>query len=119
MYLGQIFEDVAKNRWTLDNQNPKAPYPRLTTGENTNNKQASTYWQRDMSFLRLKNAEIGYTLPRSLTKKWGMSTVRFYVQGVNLLTFSDFKLWDPEVNANYGNVYPLVRTVTLGVNVNF
>lgn len=119
MRLGQIFEDVAKNRWTLDNQNPNAPYPRLSLNEVTNNKQKSTFWQRDMSFLRLKNAEIGYTLPRSLTKKWGMSTVRFYVQGVNLLTFSDFKLWDPEVDANYGNVYPMVRTVTLGVNVNF
>lgn len=119
MRLGQIFEDVAKNRWTLDNQNPNAPYPRLSMNEVTNNKQKSTYWQRDMSFLRLKNAEIGYTLPKSLTKKWGLSTIRFYVQGVNLLTFSDFKLWDPELDANYGNVYPTVRTVTLGVNVNF
>lgn len=117
--LGQIFEDVAKNRWTLDNQNPNAPYPRLSLNKVDNNQQLSTYWQRDMSFLRLKDAEIGYTLPESMTKKWGLSKIRFYIQGKNLVTFSDFKLWDPEVNANYGNVYPLIRTFAIGANVNF
>ncbi len=95
--MGQIFEDVAKNRWTLDNQNPNAPYPRLSLNKVDNNQQLSTYWQRDMSFLRLKDAEIGYTLPESMTKKWGLSKIRFYIQGKNLVTFSDFKLWDPEV----------------------
>ena len=117
--MGQIFEDVAKNRWTLDNQNPNAPYPRLSLNKVDNNQQLSTYWQRDMSFLRLKDAEIGYTLPESMTKKWGLSKIRFYIQGKNLITFSDFKLWDPEVNANYGNVYPLIRTFAIGANVNF
>ena len=117
--MGQIFEDVAKNRWTLDNQNPNAPYPRLSLNKVDNNQQLSTYWQRDMSFLRLKDAEIGYTLPESMTKKWGLSKIRFYIQGKNLVTFSDFKLWDPEVNANYGNVYPLIRTFAIGANVNF
>ncbi len=119
MRMGQIYADIAEKRWTLENQNPHAPYPRLSLNKVENNQQPSTYWQHDMSFLRLKNAEIGYTLPRSLTKKWGLSTIRFYVQGVNLLTFSDFELWDPEVDASFGNVYPTVRTVTLGVNVNF
>ena len=116
---GQIFADVAEKRWTLDNQDPNAPYPRLAMKKVDNNQQASTYWLRDMSFLRLKNAEIGYTLPRAWTKKAGFSAVRFYVQGVNLLTFSDFKLWDPELSASYGNQYPQVRTVTIGVNLNF
>ena len=72
-----------------------------------------------MSFIRLKNAEIGYTIPRKLTKKIGLSTVRAYVQGTNLLTFSKFKLWDPELDASYGNVYPTVRTVNFGLNLNF
>lgn len=116
---GQIFEDVALNRWTTDNPNPHATYPRLHLEKADNNQQASTFWQRNMSFLRLKNAEIGYTLPKSMTKKWGFQQIRFYLQGQNLVTFSDFKLWDPEVNANYGNVYPIVRTFALGVNVNF
>ncbi len=119
MRMGQIYADIAENRWTLDNPNPNAPYARLSLNKVENNQQPSTFWQRNMSFLRLKNAELGYTIPKSLTRKWGLSTIRFYVQGVNLLTFSDFKLWDPEVEANFGNVYPTVRTVTLGVNVNF
>ena len=54
-----------------------------------------------------------------MTKKWGLSKIRFYIQGKNLITFSDFKLWDPEVNANYGNVYPLIRTFVFGVFVFF
>lgn len=116
---GQIFADVAKNRWSLANPDPNAKYPRMSTTRMENNLQKSTYWQRDMSFLRLKNAEIGYTLPKAWTKKAGLSTVRFYLQGVNLLTFSDFDLWDPELEADYGNQYPTVRTVTLGVNLNF
>ncbi len=117
--LGQIFADVAENRWTLANQNPNAPYPRLAMNKIENNQQASTYWQRDMSFIRLKNAEIGYTLPKTLTKKIGLSTARIYAQGVNLLTFSPFKLWDPELSASYGNQYPTMRTVTFGINLNF
>lgn len=116
---GQIFADVAENRWSLANPDPNAKYPRMSTTRMENNLQKSTYWQRDMSFLRLKNAEIGYTLPKAWTKKAGLSTVRFYLQGVNLLTFSDFDLWDPELEADYGNQYPTVRTVTLGVNLNF
>lgn len=117
--LGQIFEDVALNRWTLENQNPNAPYPRLSLNKVENNQQASTYWQRDMSFMRLKNMEIGYTIPKKITKKIGLSTVRFYAQGLNLLTFSKFKLWDPELDSSYGNVYPTMRTYTFGVNLNF
>ena len=117
--LGQIYEDVALNRWTLENQNPNAPYPRLSLNKVENNQQASTYWQRDMSFMRLKNMEIGYTIPKKVTKKIGLSTVRFYAQGLNLLTFSKFKLWDPELDSSYGNVYPTMRTYTFGVNLNF
>ena len=117
--LGQIYEDVALNRWTLENQNPNAPYPRLSLNKVENNQQTSTYWQRDMSFIRLKNMEIGYKIPNSITNKIGLSTVRFYLQGFNLLTFSKFKLWDPELDSSYGNVYPTMRTYTFGVNLNF
>jgi len=117
--LGQIFADVAENRWTLSNQNPNATYPRMSLNKVDNNQQASTYWQRDMSFMRLKNAEIGYTLPRKITQRAGISAVRFYLSGVNLLTFSKFKLWDPELNASYGNQYPSMRNITFGINLNF
>ncbi|MEG0011385.1 MAG: TonB-dependent receptor [Muribaculaceae bacterium] len=116
---GQIYSEVADMRWTEKNPNPNARYPRLAVSKVENNMQPSTFWQRDMSFIRLKNAEIGYTIPKNITKKIGMSTLRFYMQGVNLLTFSDFKLWDPELSSAYGNVYPQMRTVTAGLNINF
>ena len=117
--LGQIYADVAEKRWTTSNPNPNATYPRLSMSKVENNLQPSTYWQRNMSFLRLKNVEIGYTLPKHIYKRLGMSSIRVYAQGVNLLTFSKFKLWDPELDSNYGNIYPQMRTITLGLNLNF
>jgi len=116
---GQIYSDVADKRWTEDNPNPNAPYPRLSMSKVENNLQPSTFWQRDMGFIRLKNVELGYTIPKNRYKKYGISTIRMYLQGVNLLTFSKFKLWDPELTSNYGDVYPQMRTVTIGLNVNF
>ncbi|MBN2660146.1 MAG: SusC/RagA family TonB-linked outer membrane protein, partial [Tannerellaceae bacterium] len=115
---GQIFSDVADKRWTLENPDPNAEYPRLSMLDRPNNKQQSTYWLRDMSFVRLKNAEIGYTIPKRITQKIGSSTVRVYIQGVNLLTFSKFKLWDPELATGNGGIYPQMRTVCFGLNIN-
>ena len=115
---GQIFADVAEKSWSVTHD-PAAEYPRFSVEVPANNQVRSTYWQKDMSFLRLKNAELGYTFPKKWTKKAGISTLRVYLQGVNLLTFSKFKLWDPELESSYGNVYPLTRNVSLGVNINF
>ena len=118
-YEGQIFADVAEKRWTPQNPNPKAEYPRLSLENVTNNQQASTFWQKDMSFMRLKNAELGYTLPKDVTKRLGLSTTRFYLQGNNLLTFSKFKLWDPELATANGSAYPNIKSYSLGLNLNF
>ena len=115
---GQIFADVAERSWSVTHQ-ADAPYPRFSVEVPANNQIASTFWQKDMSFLRLKNAELGYTLPKNFTKKAGITTARIYLQGVNLLTFSKFKLWDPELESAYGNVYPLTRNISLGLNLNF
>jgi TonB-linked SusC/RagA family outer membrane protein len=116
---GQIYSEVADLRWTEDNPNPNARYPRLSMTKIENNQQPSTFWQRDMSFIRVKNVELGYTLPKRLYTSIGLSTVRIYAQGVNLLTFSKFKLWDPELTSDYGNVYPQMKTITFGLNINF
>ena len=115
---GQVFSDVIEKSWSVTHD-PNAEYPRFSVETPANNLRASTYWQKDMSFLRLKNAELGYTLPKKLVKKAGLSTARIYLQGVNLLTFSEFKLWDPELESSYGNVYPLTSNVSLGLNLNF
>ena len=119
LYTSQVFEDVALKHWSKQNPNANAPYPRLGTTLSTNNNQTSDYWTRDMSFLRLKNAEIGYTFPKKWTKKAGIQALRLYVAGTNLLTFSKFKLWDPELDTAYGTRYPITRNISLGLNINF
>lgn len=116
---GQVFKDVAQKHWTVENQNANAPYPRLGTTRSNNNVQTSDYWTRDMSFLRLKNAELGYTFPKGWTRKAGIQAFRLYISGTNLLTFSKFKLWDPELDTAYGTKYPITRNVSLGLNINF
>lgn len=117
---GNILEDMANsNRWILGvNEDPNAEYPRLSYGWNSNNYRPSTYWLRDGSYLRLKTLEIGYTLPKTLTTRLHMNNVRIHFIGQNLLTFSNFKLWDPEMGSSNGMKYPLGKTVTFGLTIN-
>mgnify|MGYP002658344209 FL=1 len=72
---------------------------------------------RDCSYLRLKNLEIGYTLPKKFVNQAHITNIRVYFMGTNLLTFSSFKLWDPELGSSNGQAYPLSRTYTLGMTV--
>lgn len=99
-----LLQFIADDCWTTENQNVNAAYPRLSPYENTYNQQASSYWLRDASFLKLKNAEVGFTYKK----------MRFYVSGTNLLTFSKFKLWDPEMGGGSGMAYPTQTTINLG-----
>lgn len=100
---------VAENRWTEDKPNPDASYPRLTRRSNSNNEANSSYWLRNASFLKLKNAEIGYTF----------KNMRFYCSGSNLLTFSPFKYWDPELGGGNGLKYPTQRVLNVGFQITF
>lgn len=117
---GNILKDVTEsNRWILgENEDPNAKYPRLSYGGNKNNYRASTYWMRNGSYLRLKNLEIGYTIPKSIINKIHLNNVRVYFMGTNLVTFSKFKLWDPELGSVDGQDYPLSRSYTLGLTIN-
>lgn len=114
---GNVHEDIAVNRWTPEN--PDAKYPRISVSPNSNNNRNSSLRQYDSRYVRLKNAEIGYTLPSSISKKLFIEKCRIYAQGVNLLTFSPFKLWDPEILESQGAQYPNVKTVSLGINMKF
>lgn len=114
----QLAQYVADNHWSESNRNPYAEWPRLSTYSISNNAQPSTYFLRDASFLRLKQVELGYTLPEKLTSKVKISNLRIYLTANNLLCFSAFDLWDPEVGTS-GLGYPLQRTFSMGVNVNF
>lgn len=100
-----VLKFIADDYWTADNQNINAKYPRLSKTDNANNAAASTYWQRDGSFLKLKNAEVGYN----------HKFFRVYLRGSNLLTFSKFKYWDPEQGSGNGLFYPTQRVINLGV----
>lgn len=126
MERAAINEDIYGNVWMSTNtpeQNANVTYPRLSMGSGgagaSNNSQASTWWLRDGSFLRLKSVEIGYSLPKSLLQKSFIKSLRFYAAGNNLLQFSPFKLWDPEKGSTDGSGYPLNRMFSIGFNANF
>jgi TonB-linked SusC/RagA family outer membrane protein len=108
---------LVENSWRPDN--PNAKYPRLGIKSRTNLGSASSWWIVDGAYLRLKSLQIGYTLPRSLTEKAGITKARIFATGGNLLTFSHLPHLDPEMpNVNQG-YYPQQRTYEFGINVSF
>ncbi|WP_018613363.1 SusC/RagA family TonB-linked outer membrane protein [Segetibacter koreensis] len=107
---------------TLDYWTPThtdATNPRVTTQPTQNNTQTSSWWIRNGSYLRLKTGELGYTIPVSVMNRIKIQSIRFYVSGQNLLTWSAIKNFDPEVNVSTGQYYPQQRVVSLGLNVTF
>ncbi|WP_349908393.1 SusC/RagA family TonB-linked outer membrane protein, partial [Bacteroides caccae] len=114
---GNVFDDYIGNYWSLDNPNPNAKYPRLSWNGNSNNNRPSTFWLRDGSYLRLKTLEVGYTLPKNISRVLYMNNIRIFFIGTNLLTFSSFKMWDPEMGSSTGQQYPLSKSYTLGLTV--
>jgi len=114
----QVLKTIADSYWSESNRDVYALWPRLSVESNSNNTQTSTWFMRDGTFLRLKQLEVGYNLPKKLREKVGMSTCRLYFNANNLLTFSKFKLWDVEMGGN-GLGYPIQRTLNLGLNISF
>jgi TonB-linked SusC/RagA family outer membrane protein len=108
---------IAQDRWTEENPNPNAFYPRLAygNGPNRNNSVASTWWIKDIDFVRLKTLDMGISLPSGWVRKAGFRNAKFYAQGLNLLYWSPFKLWDPELNSSNGSAYPNTRNFTIGL----
>lgn len=109
------------DRWTAENPSQDVVYPRLHTGYgNSINDEPSTWWLRDGSFLRLKNAEIGYVLPEKALKAIKLHGLRVYLLGENLAVWDHVKFWDPEQgNRNKGVSYPMSHSFTLGVEIDF
>ncbi|SDC19331.1 SusC/RagA family TonB-linked outer membrane protein [Niabella drilacis] len=114
---GNILTNI-DDRWTEEDPRQDAFWPRLSKALNEINTQPSTWWLRDMSFLKLRNIELSYELPKKLTGNIGMQKVQFFVRGSNLLTFSRFKLWDPELGTTDGLKYPLMKSLTAGFSLN-
>ncbi len=103
----------AEDHWSTENQDLYALWPRLSENIVENNNQISTWFMQDGSFLRLKSVEFGYSVPIN-----NLDLFRIYASGTNLLTFSKFKLWDPEMGGN-GLGYPIQKVWNIGLQINF
>lgn len=118
-YLGetQLLQAYADSHWSEEKRDVYAIWPRLSITRNNNNTGVrNTWFMRDGSFLRLKQAEIGYTIPGKWKEKLRIDNLRVYVSGTNLLLWSKFKLWDVEMGGN-GLGYPIQRVFNVGINV--
>lgn len=112
---------IWKDSWSVDN--PNATMPRIFTDTNSPScyrNANSDFWLEDCSYLRLKNLQIGYTLPKSLVSKVGISNVRFYYSVENLFTIDNMRISiDPEATSSRLSSYPLLRTHAFGVSITF
>lgn len=113
-----LLEVVAEDHWSENDRDPYAFYPRLSNYVVPNNAQRNTWFMRDGSFMRLKSLEVGYSFPKRFVKLAKLNSFRLYLSGTNLLTFSKFKLWDPEMGGN-GLGYPIQRVFNVGIEASF
>jgi TonB-dependent starch-binding outer membrane protein SusC len=119
--IGNYLKYSYDHRWSIEN--PSSVDPRLPNRNNTyySNSAAgnNTYWLRKSDYLRLKNIEIGYNFNSNVLKKAGISNLRIFGGGVNLFTWDQMKLWDPESTSGSGQYYPQSRIINLGASVTF
>ncbi|QNN45165.1 TonB-dependent receptor [Pedobacter roseus] len=120
--IGNFLEWSYQNRWSIDN--PSSVNPRLsnrgaTYYTDSNNALNNTYWLRSNNYIRLKNVELGYTLPTTLVEKVGLNSVRVYANGLNLATLDKIKIWDPESTNSSGQYYPQARVINFGIKAAF
>ncbi|MBK7133965.1 MAG: TonB-dependent receptor [Bacteroidales bacterium] len=123
-FQGQKSKDLLYDSWTPSNPGARVPIANNKSNFSTNTQSCSFYIE-DGSYLRLKNLQIGYTIPESVTSKVNIKSLRMYVQGVNLFTMTKYSGLDPELGGDdrsfgidAGN-YPLVKQLLFGLNVNF
>ena len=111
---GKVVENYL-DRWTP--QNPNGKYPRLSMQNTQKNWETSSFWMQNASYLKMRNMQLGYTIPKQVLGKSGISNLRIYFSVDNLFTISGFDNLDPEVP--YGTYYPLTKNYSFGVNVSF
>lgn len=114
--VGNVEKYVIDGAWTADNPTSNKP----AYGSTSVNQQATTYWYKDASFIRLKNMEIGYTFAnKGILNQIGISRMRMYIGGFNLLTFDKLKYMDPETTATDSGIYPQQRIFNAGIKITF
>lgn len=112
-----VMREYYDNRWIPGADNSNAKYPTVIAGKNNHNNRNSTLYMRDGTYVKLQNAEIGYTIPRKWSNAIRINGARFFLNGTNLLTWDKVKVMDPEMD--YGSTYPQQRTINLGMQINF
>lgn len=116
---GNAYAKNITDTYTAENPDPYAFWPRFTYGPNLNNYRASTWWKKDMSFLRCKTLELGYTFDTNWLKSLYVKNLRIYMSANNLFCISGWKLWDPELGTGDGLKYPMNRSFQFGLDINF
>lgn len=112
-----ILEEYYNNRWTPETKKT-AEYPAVIPGQSTNNFRRSSIYMKDASYIRWKSATLGYTLPVEITQKLGMSSLKFYINATNIITFDYIDFMNPETNSGTG-FYPLQRGIMFGMKFEF
>ena len=115
---GNLYSNI-DDRWTVENPNPKAFYPRLMPGTLNDNYAMSTFWLRNGRYMRLKNAQLAYSMPKSWLNRVKIKNASVFVEGVNLFTISPFKLWDVELGNGSGAAFPMIKTYSAGIDFTF
>jgi TonB-linked SusC/RagA family outer membrane protein len=118
--VGNYYSSWANNRWSPTNTG--GTYPRVSDRSSSavsGGLYRNNFWLNDASFVRLKNVQLGYTVPNDFLKQYGITNLRFYASGFNLLTFTKVKDYDPEGSSESGQFYPQQKIINLGFNVQF
>lgn len=118
--FGNYLQYTYDNRWSVDN--PSSVDPRIANRNDTyytGGYGNNTYYLRNSNYLRLKNIEIGYSVPEKITQRAGISNIRIYAGGLNLFTWDKMQLWDPESTSGNGAYYPQTKLLNLGARVTF
>ena len=113
--------EVHESRWTLDryNNNEEILYPRLSSAENKHNHRSNSFYQKKGDYIRLRTLELGYNLPKDKLARLGLSNMRIFVSGSNLLTFDYIKIMDPESSSGEGSSYPQMKLWNMGFSLQF
>ncbi|WP_207219938.1 SusC/RagA family TonB-linked outer membrane protein [Emticicia agri] len=115
--IGNFLLDIYENRWTIDN--PSSVHPRIANRSDQYYSNGNTYWLRSTDYIRLKNFELGYTIPSALGSKIGLNNFRVYVNGLNMLTWDKLKVYDPETDNSTGQYYPQSKIINVGLTATF
>jgi TonB-dependent starch-binding outer membrane protein SusC len=118
--VGNYYSSWADDRWSPTN--PNGSHPRVSERASSavsGGLYKNNFWLNDASFVRLKNVQLGYSLPSDVLEKYGVSSLRFYLSGSNLFTITKVKDYDPEGSSESGQFYPQQKIINFGLNIQF